>query len=419
MTPHNIRDTAFRPSYARALRYRGFLWLWLSQLVSQSGDYIFEVAVIWLVLTTSGSVLDVGLVVAASVVPLVVTSPLLGVYVDRLDLRKLLIASNLAQGLTMVLIVVMFSSRAPYLFPLLVTALLFLFTGQTAVRLAIRAAVPRLMATQDLGPANALMYLTGSANQIIGYGVGGVVVLFLGALPAIGYDALTFFVATLLVTMVAAGSLAIGSAEAMSQSQSPVRAYREALKYVRSQRWLLEIVLLALIINFFIGGLNTLAAPYVQVDLKGGPTEFGFFLTAYAVGGAIGAIAIGRLDFRARAGLIDLLSMLVMGGSIAGLGLVHLLPMAFAVGGVIGFSLSAGNVVVGSMTQARVPKPIIGRVSSTTTLTAAAAPVGAVLLGYLGSSIPISAALLIAGIAILSWSLVGLGLFGGLRHAAY
>lgn len=84
-----------RPSYGRVLENRGFSWIWVSQTVSQSGEFIFYVAIVWFVLSVTESVIDAGIITAAEAVPIVVASPLLGVYVDRLDLRKILLLGNL------------------------------------------------------------------------------------------------------------------------------------------------------------------------------------------------------------------------------------------------------------------------------------------------------------------------------------
>ena len=81
----NPPEASSRPSFGRALRSRPFFLLWLSQLISQSGDFVFEVALLWLVLEVTGSVFAVGLVVAVTLLPSVVLGPFLGVLVDRWD----------------------------------------------------------------------------------------------------------------------------------------------------------------------------------------------------------------------------------------------------------------------------------------------------------------------------------------------
>ncbi len=77
-----LRGFEVTPSYRRTLRNRPFFLLWLAQLVSQSGDYIFEVALLWLVLELTHSAFDVGIMVTGTILPGVVLGPVLGVYID-------------------------------------------------------------------------------------------------------------------------------------------------------------------------------------------------------------------------------------------------------------------------------------------------------------------------------------------------
>lgn len=81
--------TRDRPSYRRALGNRPFFLLWLSQLISQSGDFVFDVALLWLVLEVTGSVFAVGVVVAIIALPGVVLGPFLGsTWTDGIDERS-------------------------------------------------------------------------------------------------------------------------------------------------------------------------------------------------------------------------------------------------------------------------------------------------------------------------------------------
>jgi len=65
-----------KPSYRRVLSNRSFSLLWIGQLVSQSGDFIFDVAALWLVLQLTGDTLKVGVAVAFVLLPAVWSAPL-------------------------------------------------------------------------------------------------------------------------------------------------------------------------------------------------------------------------------------------------------------------------------------------------------------------------------------------------------
>src|SRR5438445_10948572 len=84
-----------KPSYRRVLSNRSFYLLWIGQLVSQSGDFIFDVAALWLVLLLTGDTLKVGVAVAFVLLPAVLVGPFAGVYIDRFNRRDLIIAGNI------------------------------------------------------------------------------------------------------------------------------------------------------------------------------------------------------------------------------------------------------------------------------------------------------------------------------------
>src|SRR3989442_3790665 len=84
-----------KPSYRRVLSNRSFSLLWIGQLVSQSGDFIFDVAALWLVLQLTGDTLKVGIAVAFVLLPAVLVGPFSGVYICRFNRTDILIAANI------------------------------------------------------------------------------------------------------------------------------------------------------------------------------------------------------------------------------------------------------------------------------------------------------------------------------------
>src|SRR3989441_11806336 len=100
MESQPVLDTARpeKPSYRRVLSNRSFSLLWLGQLVSQSGAFIFDVPALWLVLQLTGDTLKVGVAVAFALLPAVAVGPFPGVYIDRFNRRDLIIPGQLFQA---------------------------------------------------------------------------------------------------------------------------------------------------------------------------------------------------------------------------------------------------------------------------------------------------------------------------------
>jgi len=180
-TPEPSASTApnSRPSFRRTLANRPFLFVWVAQLISQSGDFIFEVALLWLVLAITGSAFAVGLVVTGTILPAVLLGPILGVYVDRWNRRRTLMITNVVEGITVAgLSVLVLTGRVDLVG--LLAVVFALGTGATLVRTATNAYVPSVVSVDDLPPANSLLQFSGSFNQIIGLSLGGVFVAAFG-----------------------------------------------------------------------------------------------------------------------------------------------------------------------------------------------------------------------------------------------
>ncbi len=144
-----------KPSFRRILANRSFSLLWISQLISQSGDFIFDVAALWLVLQLTGDTLKVGLAVAFVLLPAVVIGPLAGVYIDRFNRRDIIIAGNTFQAAAAIVIAASYSIGLLN-FPALLILLFVLNAGAQFVRPAVTAVVPTVTSKEDLGAANGL-----------------------------------------------------------------------------------------------------------------------------------------------------------------------------------------------------------------------------------------------------------------------
>src|SRR6476660_5444717 len=90
-TPH---EEPRKGSPWRLLFTRDFGLIWLSQLVSQVGDGISNLALLWFVYSITGSAVETTIIGLLHTIPPIVLGPLIGVYVDRLPKKIFLIGSN-------------------------------------------------------------------------------------------------------------------------------------------------------------------------------------------------------------------------------------------------------------------------------------------------------------------------------------
>ncbi len=421
-TVSRSKDVSGRPSYLKLLRNRSFGALWVGQVVSQSGDAIFDVALLWLVLVTTGSTALVGLTQAAVLLPSVIVGPLAGVYADRLNRRNLMIVANVFQG------VITAALSALYLlgglsFPPLLLLVLLLYSGASFFRAATGAIIPRLVEKENLGAANSLFTLTTSANQIVSYSVGGIVIAAVGIAASITYDSMTFFFAAVMMTFIAKslGAVQSGTPQAGQRARPGFwKDFGEGLSYVRRNRLFLELVVFGLLVNFFGGGVTTLLAPYVRYQLNGNELLYGFALSSFALGTIVGAAVIGSLNFRTYVGKVLFVGVVASGALIALAGVATSAPLALLLFFGIGAMSGSFNPPLQVLVQTHVPGEILGRAGTVLgSLLGITPPVAAILFGWLAEISSVGLLFEASGVAICVFAAAAYLPFRELRSAKY
>ncbi|HET7405089.1 MAG TPA: MFS transporter [Candidatus Bathyarchaeia archaeon] len=412
-----------KPSFRRVLSNRSFSLLWVGQVVSQSGDFIFDVVALWLVLQLTGDIFKVGLTTAIIFLPPVLVGPIAGVYVDRYNRRDILLLSNILQAAIVASIALLYYVGA-LSFILLLVLLFILNTGAQFVRPTVSATIPSIVSKDDLAAANGLFSITQSLNQIAGFGVGGLLILFLGVDIPIFYDSLTFVFAAVTVSLIARSVLAVPEApQASLGGVGPVsfrEKFLEGLRFIRTSRFLLELIALAIVLNFLAGGVQALLAPYSKITVNGNAGTYGTMLAALSLGTVIGSIAVGKIEARKYVGKLLFVGLLGAGGAVAGMGLTTVALYAFGLMFVVGLTLAFVNLPLQVLVQAKVPGQMLGRVfTSLGALVTIATPVAAVTTGSVATSLMIGPTILLYGLLLIAATVGGFLVFGEIRDAKF
>jgi DHA3 family tetracycline resistance protein-like MFS transporter len=264
------------------LGYRDFRWLWTSQTISTIGDQVFPIAATVSVLNAGGDASDLGVVLGARWLAIVLFALVGGVWADRLPRRVVMMSADLFRAVAIGALALM-----PGSIPVLaLAALVFVVgAGEAFFRPAETALLPQLLPTDRLQSANGLISVSYRTAAVIGPGVGGVLVAGLGQVRlAYAVNSLTFLLSLACLFLVH---------EPPRAEQPPSEPFteelREGLREVRSQQWLL---------GGLIGGallLMTVIAPENVLLPVIGRREFGTdavyaaALAGFSLGGIAGA----------------------------------------------------------------------------------------------------------------------------------
>ncbi len=365
-----------------------------------------------------------GVAVGTILLPAIFIGPIAGVYLDRFNRRDVMLASNLVQAAVVGLIGVLYSLGS-LSFLVLLVMLFVLNSGAQFVRPAVTAIIPGITEKEDLSTANSLFSLSTSVNQVAGYGIGGIIVLALGVAVPFYYDSLTFLFAAVMLSLISRSMGAIPKVvhDSTSPTSEPVsfkEKFVQGLRFIRGSRFLIQLVIVGLVVNFFGAGVFALLAPYAKNVIGGNAGTYGAILTTYSVGAVIGSVLVGKLQLRNYVGKMLFAGVIVQGLVIVGIGFTTILFLALALSFAIGVLQTMVNVPMTVLVQAKVPGDMLGRVfTSLVALLTIVAPISSTLAGGLASSISIGGTFELFGLLIVLACGVGYLSFKDLRDASY
>lgn len=282
----------------RLLGKRNVSLLWWGGLVSMLGNWSLIIALPVYIYQETGSTLATSLMFAAGTLPRVLCASAAGVFVDRLERKRTMVVCNLLLALAVIpLLFVSGSGTFGLIYMVsLVQATIGLFFGP-----AENAFLPSLVPRDDLIPANALNALNNNLARLIGPAIGGIIVSRFGLAGVVVFDLASYLVAaaciSLIPTPAKTGCEALNVQTGASPKVSPgwVSEWREGLAQLRHTR-LLNVVLCAMTLAAFgEGAFSVLIAPFVHEAFSGSALEFGWVMSAQAVGGIVGGLLVGWL----------------------------------------------------------------------------------------------------------------------------
>jgi len=266
--------------YRRVLARRPFAALWAVQAISNVGDALYNVALLWYVLDRTGSALSAGGIAVAAGLGGTLGGLVAAACLDRLPPRRvLLVADGARLAATAAIGLPWLLGAAPPL------ALLYALAATGAVAGAWHgparaAAVPRVVPAADLVAANALEGVAANLSNTLVWALSGAVVAVLGPAAALTLDAATFLAAFLAIRAVALPG-PLDDAPARHPARAAALAGLRAIGATPALRGFFGLLPLhALAGGVFFAGL----APFLRQQLGGGAALYGLQGAAYGTG---------------------------------------------------------------------------------------------------------------------------------------
>jgi MFS family permease len=346
------------------------------------GNVLALIAVPWFVLETTGSAARTGITAFFTTLPAVLAAFFGGALVDRLGFKRMSVIADLASGITVALVPLLYHTIGLAFWQLLVLVFLGALLdapGSTARR----ALLPDLAASARVGleRANASAQSIERGATMLGAPLAGVLIAVLSASNVLWVDAATFAVSAGLVAALVPSP---GRSTERSSATSYLAELLEGLRYLRGDRLARTLILVVMTLNFLDGPLPSVVLPVYAKRILGSPVDLGLIMGAFGAAALLGGVLYGAVGHRLprRATLIG--AFIMVGLPLWVLATLPPLPLTLAVMTVAGLAAGPINPLLATTAQERVPASLRGRVFGIATAGSfLALPLGVLLAGSL------------------------------------
>lgn len=314
-----------------ALQIPDYRLLWSGRLISSFGAWLMVVAVPYHVYQLTGSAAATGLVLAVESLPTLILGPVAGVFADRWDRRRLMVATDILRAAAVALIVLADQSQQLWLVYL---ALLAESSATMFFRPAARALTPAVVGTGTaLTSANSLNAATDGVMRLLGPPVGAVLLTAFGITTVVVIDIACYLLSALAISRITSRRAARRRADRLRRV---LRELVDGLRYVRAEAPVRALLIVSSL--FFTGNamFTALLIPFTATTFPDHPSAVGYLLSALGVGYLAGAPLARRLVLTLRPRMLLLLTQLGVGASFVLLALAPNLPVALLAIGLAG-----------------------------------------------------------------------------------
>ena len=380
-----------------AFRHRNYRLYFTGQLISQIGTWMQQVAQGWLMYKLTGSPLALGLVGFMSAIPAWFLSLSVGVIVDRVPRRNLILITQIsAMVLAFVLAALVFAGIVqPW--HILVLALLLGIVNIFDVT-ARQAFVTDMVGREDLANAIAMNSALFNLSRILGPAFAGVTLALVGPAWCFLLNGLSF-----LAVIYGLAIMTVPVFKARIRVLSMWGEIKEGLAYVRQSTLIKTLVSVVCVSSIFGFTYSTLLPAYAQDVLHVNAEGLGFMSTAVGIGALAGALVVASMGPNISRGKVLTAGNILFPISLILLALARSYPLSLLILVLVGFGFMIQQAMSNTLVQTSSPDHLRGRVLSVYMLLGfqGMQPLGAIQAGIVAENFGIPVAIGVGAVALL------------------
>jgi len=363
--------------------------MWVGACTSSIGTWMQIVAQGWLIYRLSHSAFLLALDQFLGGIPIFLFSLIGGVVADRVERRKILLASQYVQMFSAAVLTLLVTTGLVHVWQILCLSFVSGF-AQAFGAPAYSALIPTLVDKEDMPNAIALNSIQFNVAVMVGPALAGLVLGKLGEKWCFGLNALSFLAPIVSLSIITTRFLPVKTTETMFSS------LKQGIQFTRKQGSMEALIVLAFCMTALGMPMRTYIPVFVKDIFHRGPETYGNLLALMGLGSILGSLSIATAGNMRRKGLVALGALFCLGAGISGFALSKSLPLSGAILVLVGASMMAVFATVNSLVQLIVTNEMRGRVMSVYNFAfRGGMPLGNLLSGWL---VPLFTAPVVLGV---------------------
>ncbi len=370
--------------------FLGYILFWFGQLQSHLGSNIVQFVILVWIAWEFESPLLLGIAAFAGFAPIIVITPLAGVFVDRWSRKKVIILVDFLQAFaTFILVALFYLGDVIVWYVIIISAFRGIFEAFHYP--ATEAIMPLMVPPEKLGRMNGLSYLSYGIIGILGPLIAALLLLYWKIFEILLLDPITFIFAIVPVLLVKIPEVK-EKKQLQDQKPSIMSEFSEGISFIRHKDGLLPLLSIFTGANFFIPFLMVLLPLFVKISHSGEKGDLAFIFALNQLGLLIGALIMSSWK-----GFQNKIVGVVFGILFMYVGVLIVVftptgPNTFLIMGfgmaLVGFMLPVANISSQTIWQTVVPPEKIGRVFSVRrSIAQFSAPLAMIMSGVLAEFI--------------------------------
>lgn len=399
----------------KLLKEKNFSLLMFGKITSLIGSYMQSFALSLFVLSTTGSATKFASILAVSLIPGLIVSPISGVIVDWFYRKNILIFLDLASGVVVSIFAIIYFITGEMSLINIYILVITLSLISTLDNPTLQTIIPTITKKEDLVEANALNSLLMAIGNVISPAIAALVYGSFGLAGVFIVNAISFFVSAISeVFLIIPKNIKSKGKLSLNKFASE---FKDGIGFILKKRDIISIVSLAIILNFALGSF-TIGSTYIsKIILKVSDIQYGIVDTFAVIGMILATFIVGRLSKKYSLGKnlyrsLIIASVLLSGYAIVALkslvaienSIFYLYLLMLIITLTMCIFIGIANTLVSAGIQSIVPLEFLGRVSTVvSTGCMIASPLSSMVYGYLFDKISVSSIFLISsGIMIIA-----------------